>query len=126
MREKSELRFELTDLGESRYRMALEFYNSEVALAAAQTGLELTNAVFERASGVAVDGRKSKSLCQRMSLLCHTQYPDRVSRLLIRVARERDVPVYSLADGPGIRRGFWIRTIKIATRRRANRTSHSW
>lgn len=81
-------------IGAGRWRIALGFHDAEVAFSALQAGIEFANAIFTRAAGAFVNERTLRAIGERMNLLSRTNQPDRISRLLIRVARARDIPVY--------------------------------
>jgi cyanophycin synthetase len=102
LRGPNDLPLQLDRLAEGRWQIALGYYEVDATLNALQLGIELANAIFTRASGAVINTARLQALAQRMRALAGTEQPDSITRALIRVARSKDVPVYSFAPGTRI------------------------
>lgn len=102
LRGPNDLPMQLDELDSDNWRVSLGYYEADATLAALQLGVELANAAFTRAAGGAINIGKLQALAQRMYALTNSMQPDSITRALIRVARNKDVPVYSLAPGSRI------------------------
>ncbi|MFO0993137.1 MAG: hypothetical protein U1E67_14525 [Hyphomicrobiales bacterium] len=102
LRGPNDLPMQLDQLGPDRWQIGLGYYEADATLTALQLGIELANAVFTRAAGGVINTGRLQALTQRMHALAATMQPDSITRALMRVARSKDVPVYSLAPGARI------------------------
>ncbi|MBL8894967.1 MAG: hypothetical protein JNJ53_10225 [Rhizobiales bacterium] len=102
LRGPNDLPMQLDRLGPDRWQIGLGYYEADATLTALQLGIEQANAVFTRAAGGVINTGRLQALAQRMHALTATMQPDSITRALVRVARSKDVPIYSLAPGARI------------------------
>jgi len=80
-------------------RVSIGFHDADVAAAALQCGHDLAAAVHARLAGGTVNVTRLRTLFKRALDLSSVQQPDRNSVHMIRAAKARDIPVYSVAPG---------------------------
>lgn len=86
-------------LDDGSTRISIGFHDSDVAVGALRCGLDLAAAVFTRNAGGVVNTVRLKTIYNRAVNLSTMHQPEKNSWHLIRVAKTRDIPVFTFSAG---------------------------